>query len=164
MLVSDVALVLDELLEHRELIGLLKATEALAHGAGLRSDHDDRAMGPEGGCNGRHAVGDTRAVLAYDHTVTTADPGIAVGHVGCTLLVDNGNQANARRGEDVHGIHERRAHDAEDGGDAVRHHRLDEGLAGSHAGHQCTPVPDVDSIGHAPLGTSPERYEVRAYN
>ncbi|GIT00223.1 MAG: hypothetical protein CM1200mP26_19350 [Acidimicrobiales bacterium] len=42
MLIGDVALILNELLEHRELIGLLKATEALAHGAGLRSDHDDR--------------------------------------------------------------------------------------------------------------------------
>ena len=134
LVVVDVAGVLHELLEHRKLLSLLESAESLAHGAGLRSDDDDRRMRPEGGGDGGDAVADARAVLRDDHAMATARARVAVGHVGGTLLMHDGNQSNPRGSEDIHGIHERRAHDAEHVGDAVRDERLDEGLRRRHLG------------------------------
>ena len=76
VLVGDVPLVLHELLEHGQLVGLLETTQALPHGAGLRSDHHDGAVGPERCCDRSDTVGDAGAVLADHHTVLAADPGI----------------------------------------------------------------------------------------
>ncbi len=157
LLVDDMALVLGELLEHRELVGLLEAAEADAHGAGLGGDDDDGAVGPEGGGDGGHAVGDAGAVLADDDAVAAADPGEAVGHVGGALFVDDGHEADAGRGEDVHGIHEGRTHDAEGCLDAVGDQGLDEGLAGGHAGHRLL-------LGEGGRGGAVTRRGVRAYN
>ena len=81
------ALVLGELLKHRQLVGLLEAAQAHAHSAGLGRDHHDRAVGPVGGGNGGHAVADAGSILANHHTVTTADTGVAVGHVAGALLM-----------------------------------------------------------------------------
>ena len=140
VLVGDVPLILHELLEHGQLVGFLETTQALPHGAGLRGDHHDGAVGPERCCDRSDTVGDAGAVLADHHTVLAADPGIPVGHVGRALLVHHRHEFDTGWGEDVHGIHERAAHDAERGGHAVGDHRLDEGLRGSHAGHRDSPV------------------------
>ena len=69
-----------------------------------------------------------------------ADAGVAVGHVGRTLLVHDRHELDAGRREDVHCVHERAAHDAEGRGDAIGHHRLDEGLGRSHTGHVVVPL------------------------
>ena len=113
------ALVLGELLEHGQLIGLLEAAQAHAHGAGLGSHDHHRAVRPVGCGNPGHAIADAGAVLADHHAVATRDAGIAVGHVGRTLLMHHRDQANACGREDVHGIHEGGTHDAEHLADAI---------------------------------------------
>ena len=134
VLVVDVALILDELLEHRELVRLLEPAEADTHGAGLRRDDDHRGVGPERSGDGGHAVRDPRSVLADDHAVATRDPGVAVRHMGRTLLVNDGNEADTGRSEDVHGVHEGGTHDAE----GVRHTVGDEGFHERFTGgHTC---------------------------
>ena len=92
-------------------------------------------MRPEGGCNGGDAVGDAGAVLADHDTVAAADPGVAVGHVGGSLFVDDRYEPDSAGSEYVHGVHEGGAHDAEGGVDTVGDQCLDERLAGGHAGH-----------------------------
>jgi hypothetical protein len=132
--IVDVALVLGEFLEHRQLVGFLEAAEAHAHGAGFGGDDHHRAVRPVGGGDGRDAVADAGAVLADDHAVAARDAGIAVGHVAGALLVHHRDQADAGRGEDVHRVHEGRAHDAEHVGHAVGDHGFDEGFGRGHAG------------------------------
>jgi hypothetical protein len=132
--IVHVALVLGEFLEHRQLVGFLEAAEAHAHGAGFgRNDHY-RAVRPVGGGDGGDAVADAGAVLANGHAVAARDAGIAVGHVRRALLMHHRDQADAGRGEDVHGIHEGRAHDAEHVGHAVGDHGFDKGFGRGHAG------------------------------
>jgi len=77
------------------------------------------AVCPIRGGDGGHAVADARAVLADYHTVTARDPGVAIGHVRRALLMNHRNQADARGCENVHGVHEGGAHDAEHVGHAV---------------------------------------------
>jgi hypothetical protein len=132
--IVHMALVLGEFLEHRQLVGFLEAAEAHAHGAGFGGDDHHRAVRPVGGGDGRHAVADAGAVLADDHAVAARHAGIAVGHVAGALLVHHRDQADAGRGEDVHGVHEGRAHDAEHVGHAVGDHGFDEGFGRGHAG------------------------------
>ena len=126
------ALVLGELLEHRQLVGLLEAAQAHAHGAGLGRDHHHRAVRPVGGGNGSDAVADAGAILANHHTVAAADTGVAVGHVAGALLVHHRDELDTGRGKDVHRVHEGRAHDAEDLGHAIGGHGLDKSLGGRH--------------------------------
>ena len=133
--VVDVALVLGELLEHRQLVGFLEAAQAHAHGAGLGRDDDDRAVRPVGRGDRGHAVADAGAVLPDHHAVAAADARIAVGHVAGALLVHDRDQADAGRREDVHRVHEGRAHDAEHVGHAVGDQGLDEGLGRRHLLH-----------------------------
>ena len=130
--VADMALVLGELLEHGQLIGFLEAAQAHAHGAGFGGDDHHGAVGPESGGDAGHAVADAGAVLTDDHTVATRNAGVAVGHMGRALLVDNGDQANASRGKNIHGIHEGRAHDAEHLADAVGNTGFHECFRGGH--------------------------------
>ncbi len=130
--VGDVPLVLGELLEHRQLVGFLEATQADAHGAGLGGDDHHRAVGPVGGGDRGHAVGDAGAVLADHHAVAARHAGVAVGHVAGALLVHHRDQADAGRREDVHRVHEGRAHDAEHVGHAVGGQRFDEGFGRGH--------------------------------
>ncbi len=116
---GDVALIFREFLEHRQLVRFLEAAQAHAHRARLRRDDDDRGMRPVGGGDGGHAIADAGAVLADDHAMAARDAGIAVGHVAGALLVHDGNQPDAGRGEDIHRVHEGRAHDAEHVGHAI---------------------------------------------
>ena len=92
-------------------------------------------MGPEGGGDGRNAVGDAGAVLADHYTVAAAYSGVAVCHVGGALFMHHRDEANASGGKNVHGVHESRAHDAEGGVNAVCHHSFNECFAGGHFGH-----------------------------
>src|SRR5690606_19419488 len=104
--VVDVALVLGELLEHGQLVGLLEAAQALAHGAGLGGHDDHRRVGPVGGGDGGDAIADAWAVLADAHAVAAGHAGIAVGHVGTALLVHHGDHGDAGGGENIHRVHE----------------------------------------------------------
>ncbi|MPM58344.1 hypothetical protein SDC9_105175 [bioreactor metagenome] len=133
--VDHVALVLGELLEHRQLVGFLEAAQAHAHGAGFGRDDDLRAVRPEGGGDAGHAVGNARAVLADDQAVAAGNARIAVGHVRGALFVDHRNQADACGREDVHRIHEGRTHDAEHLGHAIGHAGFDERLGRRHLVH-----------------------------
>ena len=126
--VVHMALVLGELLEHRQLLRRLKTTQAHAHGAGFGGDHDHRAVRPIGRRNGRDAVADARAVLANDHAVASAHTGIAVRHVRPALLVHHRYQSDACGGKNVHRVHEGRAHDAEHVRHAVGNHGFHKGL------------------------------------
>jgi hypothetical protein len=128
LVVGDMRLVLGELGEHRQLSRLLEAAQALGEGARLGRDHHHRAVCPVGRRNRGHGVADAGAVLANDHAVASAHTRIAVGHVAGALLVHHGNQADAGGREDVHRIHEGRAHDAEHGVHALRDHGLHKGL------------------------------------
>ena len=130
--VVHMALVLGELLEHRQLVGLLEAAQPHAHGAGLGRDHHHRAVSPVSGRNGSDAVADAGAVLANHHTVAAADTGIAVGHVAGALLVHHRDQLDTGRGKNIHRVHEGRAHDAEDFSHAIGGHGLDKSLGGRH--------------------------------
>ncbi|MNS93321.1 hypothetical protein D3C72_1274860 [compost metagenome] len=130
--VGDVALVLGELLEHRQLVGFLEAAQADAHGAGFGRDDHHRAVGPVGSGDRGHAVGDAGAVLADHHAMAARHTGIAVGHVAGALLVHHRDQADAGRGEDVHRVHEGRAHDAEHVGHAIGGQRFNEGFRRGH--------------------------------
>ncbi len=130
--VGDMTLVLGELLEHRQLVGFLEAAQADAHGAGLGRDDHHRAVGPVGSGDRGHAVGDAGAVLADHHTVAARHAGVAVGHVAGALFVHHRDQADARRREDVHRIHEGRAHDAEHVGHAIGGQRFNEGFRRGH--------------------------------
>ncbi len=129
------SLVFHKLLEHGQLVGFLEAAQALAHGAGFRGDHDHRGMRPVCRGHGGDAVTDAGAVLANHDTVTSTDAGVTVCHVGRTLLVHHRDQADTGRGKDIHGVHERGAHDSENLGDAVGSHRFHEGFGGSHSWH-----------------------------
>lgn len=71
-----------------------------------------------------HEVGDAGAVLSYAHTVAAGDPRIAIGHLGGVLFMGYGNETDARRFEQVEGVHVGRAHDPEH----VRHPLCDKGL------------------------------------
>lgn len=73
VLVVDVALVFGELLEHRELVGLVEASEADAHRADPQRHDDDGRVSPECGGDCGDAVGGAGPVLV-DH-----DPVLA-GH------------------------------------------------------------------------------------
>src|SRR2546428_1368945 len=63
----------------------------------------------------------------------SGDAGIAVGHMGRSLLVHRGDEANAGGRKQVERIHVGRADDAEYLGDALRDRRLDERLGTRHA-------------------------------
>ena len=130
--VVHVALVLGELLKHRQLVGLLEAAQAHAHSAGLGRDHHHRAVRPVGGGNGSDAVADAGPILANHHTVAAADTGITVGHVASALLMHHRDKLDSGRGKNIHRVHESRAHDAEDLGHAIGRHGLDKGLRGRH--------------------------------
>ena len=92
-------------------------------------DHD-RRMRPVGGGDRGDEIGDAGAVLGDAHAVAAGDARIAVGHVAGALLVRDRNEADAGRREEVQRVHEGRAHDAEDVGDAVGDERFDEGFGG----------------------------------
>ncbi|EZP35013.1 hypothetical protein BW37_04983 [Janthinobacterium lividum] len=117
--IGHMTLILGEFLEHRQLVRFLEAAQAHAHGARLRRDDDDRGMRPVGGGDGGDAITDAGAVLADDDAMAARDAGVTVGHVAGALLVHDGNQADAGRGEDIHRVHEGRAHDAEHVGHAI---------------------------------------------
>ena len=119
--VHNVTLVLGEFLEHWQLVGFLEAAQTHAHRAGFRRHDHDGAVCPESGSDTCHAVGDAWAVLADHQTVAAGDACIAVSHVGCALLVNHGDQADAGWCEDIHRVHECRTHDAEHLGHAIGH-------------------------------------------
>ena len=133
--VVHMALVFGEFLKHGQLLRLLEAAQAHAHGAGFGGDHDHRAVRPIGRRNGGDAVADARAVLANDHAMAAAHTGITIGHVRPALLVHHRNQSDACGGKNVHGVHEGRAHDAEHVGHAVGDHGFHKGLGGRHFLH-----------------------------
>ena len=133
--VVHVALVLGEFLEHGELVRLLETTQTHTHGSGLGGDHDHRAVRPVGSGNRGHAVADAGAVLPDHHAVATRNAGITVGHVRRALLVHHWHQPDTGGGEDVHRVHERRAHDAENIGHAVGDHGLHKSLGRRHFLH-----------------------------
>jgi hypothetical protein len=66
-------------------------------------------------------VGDARTVLTDAHAVPSGNAREAVGHVRRPLFVRHRYEADARRREDIEGIHVRGADDAEHVGDALRH-------------------------------------------
>jgi len=104
---------------------------------------DDRRVRPIGCGDGRYAIADAGAVLADHHAMAAADAGVAVGHVGGALFMDDGDEADAGGREDVHGIHEGRTHDAEHFGHAIGDQRFDERFRGRHflhAGDRCTRI------------------------
>ena len=121
-----VALVLGDLGEDRQLLGLLEAAQAHGHGARLGRDQHHRRVRPVGGRGAGDEVGDARAVLPDAHAVPAGDARVAVGHVHRALLVGHGDEADAGGREDVEGVHVGRAHDAEDVGHALGDQRLDE--------------------------------------
>ncbi|OEZ81480.1 hypothetical protein JAB6_37420 [Janthinobacterium sp. HH104] len=117
--VGDVALILGEFLEHRQLVRFLEAAQAHAHGARFRRDDHDRGVRPVGGGDGCHAITDAGTVLADDDAMAARDAGVTVGHVAGALLVHDRNQADAGGRKNVHRVHEGRAHDAEHVGHAI---------------------------------------------
>ena len=137
--VVDVALVLGDLGEDRQLLGLLEAAEPHRHRSRLRRDHDDRRMRPVGRRRRGDEVGDARAVLGDAHAVAARHARIAVRHVAGALLMHGWDEADAGRREEVEGIHVGRADDAEDVLDAMGDERLNECLAGRHFRHAATP-------------------------
>ena len=134
-LVRAVDLVLGDLLEEGQLLGLLEAAQPLGVGAGLGRDHHDRAVRPVGGGDRGDEVGDAGAVLGDAHAVAAGGTAEAVGHVAGALLVADRDEADARGREQVERVHVGRADDAEDVGHALGRQGLDERLAGSHPGH-----------------------------
>ena len=117
-----------DLREDRHLIGLLEATQTHARAAGLRGDGDHRGVGPVGGGDRGHEVGDPRTVLADADAVAIGRPRVAVGHVGGVLLVGHGDEADPGGREDIEGVHVGGADDAEDVRHALGGELLDEGL------------------------------------
>ena len=126
---------LGDLGKDRQLLRLLEA--AMAHGgaARLRRDDDHRRMSPIGGGDGGHKIGDARAVLGDAHALAVADAAVAVCHVARALFMGNGNETDARRLEDVEGVHIGRSHDAEYMLHIMGDERLDEGFARCHVRH-----------------------------
>src|SRR5699024_6621685 len=128
--VGHMPLVLRELLEHRQLIRLLESSEADRVRTRLRGYDEDLRLCPTGRGDRCHALRDARPVLAGDDAEAPGRAGITIGHMCCSLLMDHRDEIDAGGSEDVHRIHECRAHDPEDVRDTVIHHRLDEGLGG----------------------------------
>jgi len=143
--VVHVPLVLGDLREDRQLLGLLEAAEAHRHRARLGRDEHDRRVRPVGGRDCRDEIGDARPVLCDADAMATRRARIAVRHVRGALLVRHRNEANARRREDVEGIHIGGADDAEDLCYPVGGQGLDEGFGRCHAlqrgsGHSRSPL------------------------
>ena len=67
--------------------------------------------------------------------MAAADAGVAVGHVACALLMHHRDKADAGGFENIHRVHEGRAHDAENIGHAMRDQGFNKGFAGSHFAH-----------------------------
>ena len=88
--------------------------------------------------------------LVDEEWLTAADARIAVGHVRGALLVDDRDQSDARRGEDIHCVHKRRTHDAEHVGHIVGDHGLHKRFTRGHAGHK----PISSSVGSVALAAS----------
>ena len=130
--VVHVRLVLGDLREDRQLLGLLEAAEAERHRAGFRRDDDDRRMRPVRGRGRRHEIGDAGAVLRDADAVPAGHARIAVGHVAAALLVRDRDEADAGERKQIERIHVRRADDAEDVVDALRDQRFDERLGRRH--------------------------------
>src|SRR5262249_49323755 len=80
----------------------------------------------------RHEVGDAGSVLRNADPVPARGARVAVRHVDGALLVSDRHEADTGGGEDIEGVHERRADDSEDMGDAVGGKCLDERLGRSH--------------------------------
>ena len=133
--VVHVALVLGELLEHRELIGLLEAAQAHAHGARLGRHNHHWTVGPVRGRDRGHAVADAWPVLTNHHAMPPRNTRKSIGHVGRALLMHHRNQANACGCKDVHGVHEGRPHDSKNFGHAVGDHCFDKRLGRRHFLH-----------------------------
>ncbi len=132
---ADVSLVLGDLGEDRQLLGLLEPAEAHGRRAGLRRNGHDRRMGPVGRRDRGHEIRNARSVLADAHALSAAHPRVAVGHVRRALLVHRGDEADAGGRKDVERVHVGRADDAEDVRDPVARQGLDKGFARCHAGH-----------------------------
>ncbi len=130
--VVDVRLELGDLREDRQLLGFLKAAQAKRRAAGLRRDHDDRRMRPEGGRSRGDEVGDARPVLRDAHAVPPGDARVAVGHVAAALLVRNGYEADSRERKEIERVHVRGPDDAKDVLHAIGNERFDERLGGRH--------------------------------
>ncbi len=130
--VVDMALVFGELLEHRQLVGFLKTTQAHSHGASLWRDHDHGAVGPISRRNRGYAIANAGSVLTNHHAVATTHAGIAIGHVRSTLLVHHGYQPDTGRRKNIHRIHKGRAHDAKNIGHAIGDHGFYKRLGRRH--------------------------------
>ena len=130
--VVDVRLILGEFLEHGQLVAFLKAPQPHRARTGLGRNDDHRTVRPVCRRNGRDTVADARTVLPDDHALAAAGTRVAVCHVGRTLLMHHRNEADARRREDVHRIHEGRPHDAENVLHPMGHHGLHESLGRRH--------------------------------
>ena len=155
---ADVALVLRDLGEDRQLLGLLEAAQTHGRRAGLRGDRHQGRMRPIGGRDPSHEVGDARAVLADTDAGAPADPRVAIGHVRGALLVDRGDEADTGRRKDVERVHVGGADDPEDLGDPVAGQSLDECLTGCHAGHLRPPFELIFCIPkRPPPGSRPGR-------
>ena len=84
---GDVSLVFGNLAEGRQLVHLLKSSEAVSEGASLGRDDHHRRMSPEGGSDSRDKVGDARAVLSNADPGRVGHPGVSVCHVDSVLFV-----------------------------------------------------------------------------
>ena len=134
--IVHVTLVFRDVGKDRQLLGFLKTAESHRHGAGFGRDHHHRTVRPVGGGDGSDEIGDAGSVLRHADAVPSAGPGVAVRHMARTLLVHDRDEADAGGGEQVERVHERRSHDPEHVGDAVRHQRLDEGFTWGHLRHR----------------------------
>jgi hypothetical protein len=132
---ADMRLKLGDAGKDRQLIGLLKAAEPHGVGPGLRSDDDDRRVGPVCGGDRGHEIGDAGAVLRDADAMPPRRPGIAVGHMARALLMHGRYEADAGGRKQIEGIHIGRADDAEHVLDALRHQGFDECFGRCHSCH-----------------------------
>ena len=128
-------LVFGKLLKHRQLICFLKSSQANSHSSCFRGNNNHRRMRPKCSGNTGDTITNTGTVLAYANTLLSADTRITVGHMRGTLFVYNRNKTNAGGFKNIHGIHERGAHNAENFFNTMHSHRFYKSLTWSHARH-----------------------------
>ncbi len=98
-------LVLGDLGEDRQLLGLLEAAEPDGGRARLWRDGDNRRVRPVSRRYRCHEIRDAGAVLPDAYAMAATNAGITIGHVRGSLFMHGRNKTDTGRREDVEGIH-----------------------------------------------------------
>ncbi len=138
----DVPLVLGDFRKNRQLLGFLEAAQPHRQGAGFRCDEHHGRMSPVSGRDSGHEIRDSGSVLRNAHAVPARRARVPVGHMNRALLVSYRHKLDARGGEDIERVHERRTDDPKYVRDTIRGERFNERLGGPHLlrlGHRLAP-------------------------